>query len=134
MMQMLLKDRISAGRDSAGAKVVALSQSAKEVAAAARGRVEKSYGSARNRVSSLAEDSRDLVSDGADVGNRAIASGRKAVDRALFSSRDLIAERPVTAVVVGVTAGVILGFLANHISRQRKDAHDVDAEDDFIGG
>ena len=134
MTQTLLKDRIFAGRDSAEAKVVALSQSAREAAAVARERVEHSYGNARSRVSALADDGRALVSDGAEVGSRAMASGRKVMDRALYSSRDLIAERPVTAVVVGLTAGVVLGFLANQLARQRKNARAADAEDAFIGG
>lgn len=124
MGELNWKERMASGRDAArdgaAALSASMSESARETTTAARERLNAAYGSARDKFSDFAQD------------NRAVATGRKAVDRALLSSRDLIAERPVTAVVAGLAAGVVLGFLANHLTRSRRET--AEAEEEFIGG
>lgn len=117
-----------AARDSARAAVETLSHSAREAAATARSRIGSTYGSARNRVDALAEDSRELAATGFETASRAAAKGKTAVDKAVFASRGLVAERPIAAIAIGVTAGVVLGFLANRLAT----ASAAEPEDDDI--
>ena len=128
MADLNWKERIASAQSS----VDALSHSARETAAAARTRIGATYGSARGRVAELAQDGRSIASTSAEISGKAIASGRKAMDKALVQSRDLIAERPVTAVVVGLTAGVVLGYLANRLTQARREKTEID--EDFTGG
>lgn len=124
------KSRISNGRDTAQAAVDTLSNSAREVAATARARIGSTYGQARNRVNELSVDGRDLANTSLEIGSRAAKRSKSAVDKALFQSRDLIAERPLAAVAIGVTAGVVLGFLANRLAKTRvEQAQDADDEE-----
>ncbi|MEK6542166.1 MAG: hypothetical protein AABZ45_08620 [Pseudomonadota bacterium] len=128
MADLNWKERIAGAQSN----VDALSASARETAAAARARVGASYGEARERMAGLAQDGRAIASSSAEIGGRAVATGRKAMDKALLQSRDLIAERPVTAVVVGLAAGVVLGYLANRLTKTRRSEPQTD--DEFIGG
>lgn len=134
MTEPAFKDRLTHGRDIAQATIHNLSHSARQAAATAKGRIDATYGQARGRMTSIAADGRALAEDGAAMGQRAVASGRNALDRAALSSRDLIAERPVTAVVAGLAAGVVLGFLANRLAQHRAARAQSDADDEFIGG
>lgn len=128
MADLSWKDRITKAQGS----VDALSVSARETAVAARTRIGETYGSARERLNDLAKDGRSIAADSAEIGGRAVATGRKAVDRALVQSRDLIAERPVAAVVIGLTAGVVLGYFANRLTQARRA--EAEAEEEFTGG
>jgi ElaB/YqjD/DUF883 family membrane-anchored ribosome-binding protein len=123
------KSRIANGRETAQAAVDTLSTSAREAAATARARIGSTYGQARNRVNELSVDGRDLASTSLEIGSRAAKRSKSAVDKALFQSRDLIAERPLAAVAIGVTAGVVLGFLANRLAKTRVEQAD-DADDE----
>jgi|CXWL01.1.fsa_nt_gi ElaB/YqjD/DUF883 family membrane-anchored ribosome-binding protein len=128
MADLNWKERIAGAQSS----VDALSASARETAAAARARVGASYGEARERMAGLAHDGRAIASSSAEISGRAVATGRKAMDKALVQSRDLIAERPITAVVIGLTAGVVLGYLANRLAKSRRT--ETQTDDEFIGG
>lgn len=135
MTEPALKGRLAHGRDVAQSTIHTLSQSARDVATSARNRIDATYDQARGRVTSIAADGRALAQDGAAMGQKAVKTGRNAVDRAMLSSRDLIAERPVTAVVAGLTAGLVLGFLANRLAQHRKAQAERDAEEEeFTGG
>lgn len=127
--------RLASGRDAAKDKVDQLSASAREAAATARSRINSTYGAARERANDLAgragdltAEGRELAASGIERGAKVAAQGRKAVDKAVFSARDLVAERPLTAVAVGITAGIVLGFLANQLGKSR--ATDTSEEDD----
>lgn len=129
MSELNWKSRIADGRDAAQATVDSLSASAREAAAAARSRIGSTYGVARERANDLTAEGRELASSGIELSSKAAAKGRKAMDKALFSSRDLIAERPITAVVVGIAAGTILGFLANRLTRSAPPIAEEDDEE-----
>lgn len=126
------KSRIDEGReaarDSARAAVDSLSHNAREAAATARSRIGSTYGSARSRVDTLADGGRDLAATSLDAASRAAAKGKTAVDKAVFASRGLVAERPIAAIAIGVTAGIVLGFLANRLAT----AQPAETENDDI--
>ncbi|MEQ1688672.1 MAG: hypothetical protein ABL874_08870 [Sphingopyxis sp.] len=128
MADLNWKERMSGAQNS----VEALSASARETAAAAQARISATYGTARGRMSDLAKGGRSIAAGGTEISGRAVASGRKAVGRALVQSRDLIAERPVTAVIIGLSAGVVLGYLANRLAGARRARAETD--DEFTGG
>jgi ElaB/YqjD/DUF883 family membrane-anchored ribosome-binding protein len=142
MSELNWKSRLANGRDAAKDSVGHLSASARETAATARSRIESTYGAARERAGDLAERAQELTADGRELataglerGAQVAAKGRKAVDKAIFSTRDLVAERPLTAIAVGITAGIVLGFLANQLGKSRTAAVEVDEdEDDQIYG
>lgn len=140
MSELNWKSRIASGRDAAKDTVDQISASAREAAATARSRINSTYGAARDRASDLAERAGDLTAEGRELaatgierGAKVAAKGRKAVDKAIFSTRDLVAERPLTAVAVGITAGIVLGFLANQLSKSRT-ASEAEADDEDIYG
>ena len=140
MSDLNWKSRIANGRDAAQATVEQLSASAREAAATARSRIGSTYGAARERAGDLAERAGDLTADGRELaatglerGAKVAAQGKKAVDKALFSTRDLVAERPLTSVAIGVTAGIVLGFLANRLGKPAA-APEAEVEDDEIYG
>ncbi len=129
------KSRLDEGRDTARAAVDTLSHSAREAAATARSRIGSTYGSARNRVDALAEDGRDLAATGFETATRAASraatEGKTALDKAVFASRGLVAERPIAAIAIGVTAGVVLGFLANRLTTASAAAPEEDDIDEW---
>lgn len=140
MSELNWKSRIATGRDAAKDTVEQLSASAREAAATARSRINTTYGAARGRAGDLAERAQELTADGRELaatgierGAQVAAKGRKAVDKAIFSTRDLVAERPLTAVAVGITAGVVLGFLANQLSKSRTTSEPQDEDEDIYG-
>ena len=140
MSDLNWKSRIANGRDAAQATVEQLSASAREAAATARSRIGSTYGAARERAGDLAERAGDLTADGRELaatglerGAKVAAQGKKAVDKALFSTRDLVAERPLTSVAIGVTAGIVLGFLAHRLGKPAA-APEAEVEDDEIYG
>ncbi|MEQ1510521.1 MAG: hypothetical protein ABL909_09015 [Sphingopyxis sp.] len=122
------KDRIAKAQD----RVETLSTSARDTADAARARIGTTYSNARDRLTGLAQDSRSIAATSAEISGKAIASGRKTVDRAMVQSRDLIAERPIAAVAIGLTAGVVLGYFANRLAQSRRAQSEAD--DEFTGG
>lgn len=133
MSDLNWKSRIANGRDSAQATVDALSASAREAAETARSRIGSTYGAARDKAGELSVEGRDLAATGIELGTKAAEKGRKAIDKAVFSSRDLIAERPLTAVVVGIAAGTVIGFIANRLARSSAQPA-ADVEDDEVFG
>lgn len=141
MSELNWKSRIANGRDAAKDTAGQLSASAREAAATARARINSTYGTARERAGDLAErasewtaEGRELAATGIERGAKVAAKGRKAMDKAIFSTRDLVAERPLTAVAVGITAGIVLGFLANQLGKSRSAASEDEVEDDEIYG
>lgn len=121
------KSRLGDGRNSARAAVDHISSSAREAAATARSRIGTTYGTARNRADALAKEGRVIAASGLELGSKAAARSKSAVDKAVFASRGLIAERPMTALAIGVSAGIILGILANRLATS---AHQPEEEDD----
>jgi len=122
-----IADGTDTARESAHAAIDTLSQSARDAAAVARARIEETYGQARARVADLNIDGKQIAASGAELAEKARVQGRKTLDKATLASRDLIAERPLAAVAVGITAGVLLGFLANRLVRPTKlDADESD--------
>lgn len=111
------------------ASIDSLSASAREAAAAARARIGETYGQARGKVVDIAGSGRDLAQTGIAAGTRAAERSRSAIDKAVFSTRDLVAERPLTAVAAGIAAGVVLGFLANQLSKPKPEADEIDDSD-----
>lgn len=141
MSELNWKSRLANGRDAAKESVGQLSASARETAATARSRIGSTYGAARERAGDLAERAQDLTAEGRELavtglerGALVAAKGRKAVDKAIFSTRDLVADRPLTAVAVGITAGIVLGFLANQLGKSRAAAETDEDDDDQIYG
>lgn len=120
-----------AARDTARAAVDTLSHGAREAAATARSRIGSTYGSARSRVDTLAEDGRDLAATGLETASRAAAKGKTAVDKAVFASRGLVAERPLAAIAIGITAGVVLGYLANRLATAKPAEPENDDIEDW---
>lgn len=140
MSELNWKSRLATGRDAAKDTVDQLSASAREAAATAKTRINTTYGAARDRAGDLAERAQELTADGRELavtgmerGAKAAAKGRKAVDKAIFSTRDLVAERPLTAVAVGITAGIVLGFLANQLGKARAAAEEPAEDEDIYG-
>lgn len=107
----------------------ALSASAREAAAAARTRIGETYGQARGKVVDIAGSGREIAQSGLAAGTRAAERSRTAIDKAVFSTRDLVAERPLTAVAAGIAAGVVLGFLANQLAKSRHETDTIDESD-----
>lgn len=107
----------------------ALSASAREAAAAARTRIGETYGQARGKVVDIAGSGRDLAQSGVAAGSRAAERSRSAIDKVVFSTRDLVAERPLTAIAAGIAAGVVLGFLANQLSKPKQQDDEIDESD-----
>jgi ElaB/YqjD/DUF883 family membrane-anchored ribosome-binding protein len=110
-----------------------LSASARETAAAARQRVGEGYSAARDRAETLYEQGVDAAQPALVAGKRAAAQARSTIDRAAFQSRELIAERPLAALAIGVVAGVALGYLANRLaSGASTPSAPDDDEDDLL--
>lgn len=110
-----------------------LSASARDTAVAARRRVGAGYGAARDRAESLYEQGVDAAQPALAAGRRAATQARSTIDRAAFQSRELIAERPLAALAIGVVAGVALGYLANRLaSAAAAPATPDDDEDDLL--
>lgn len=106
-----------------------LSASAREAAATARARIGETYGQARGKVVDIAGSGRDLAQSGVEAGTRAAERSRTAIDKAVFSTRDLVAERPLTAIAAGIAAGVVLGFLANQLAKTKQQDDEIDESD-----
>jgi ElaB/YqjD/DUF883 family membrane-anchored ribosome-binding protein len=111
------------------ASIEALSASAREAAATARARIGETYGQARGKVVDIADSGRDLAQSGMAAGTRAAERSRSAIDKAVFSTRDLVAERPLTAIAAGIAAGVVLGFLANQLGKPKQQDDEIDESD-----
>lgn len=111
------------------ASIETLSASAREAAAAARVRIGETYGQARGKVVDIADSGRAIAQSGIAAGSRAAGQSRTALDKAVFSTRDLVAERPLTAVAAGIAAGIVLGFLANQLGKARVPKEDIDESD-----
>lgn len=128
LIELLTSSRRRVARDAE-----TLSASARETANAARRRVGTSYGAARDRAESLYEQGVDAAQPALAAGKRAATQARSSLDRAAFSSRELIAERPLAAIAIGVVAGVALGFLANRLAAAATTpAVTDDDEDDLL--
>lgn len=125
------KSRLTDTRNAAQAGADQLSASAREAVATARNRIGSTYGAARQHANDIADSSRDLARSGLEAGTRAAAKGKAAAEQAAFSARGLVAERPLTAIAVGVTAGIVLGFLANRLATSRTE-EPAPVEDDEI--
>jgi ElaB/YqjD/DUF883 family membrane-anchored ribosome-binding protein len=110
------KSRIADRRDAAQAGIDALSDNAREAVATARNRIGSTYGAARQRADGLADSGRELARTGIATGTRLAAQGKDVAEKAAFNARGLIAERPLTAIAVGVAAGAVLGLLANRLA------------------
>lgn len=110
------KSRLSETRNAAQAGADHLSASARDAVATARERIGSTYGAARQHANDIADSSRELARSGLEVGTRVASKGKAAAEQAAFSARGLVAERPLTAVAIGVTAGIVLGFLANRLA------------------
>lgn len=111
------------------ASMESLSASAREAAATARARIGETYGQARGKVVDIAGSGRDLAQSGVEAGTRAAERSRTAIDKAVFSTRDLVAERPLTAIAAGIAAGVVLGFLANQLAKTKQQDDEIDESD-----
>ncbi len=118
-------------RPDIGEKAGALSESAREAVLAARRRIGSTYGVASSRAAALTGDGAELARTGIAASSRAATRGLAAIDKASFSARGLVAERPITAVVIGIGAGIVLGFLADRLARANAGAPQP-VEDDEI--
>lgn len=94
------KDRLESQRDNAAETIASLAASA------------------RQKLEDINIDGRQIAQTGIERGAAVAKQGRKALDKAVFSSRGLIAERPLTAIAIGIVAGGILGVLANRLARR----------------
>ena len=143
------KSKIDDGRETLETVTSSASNSARDAVAATRARVHDAYDSARDRAQDAYDNVRERLSDyshegralaqqwseqGAEAGRRALSKGKSAAHNARLQSQNLVAERPLLAVGIGIAAGVALGFLANQLVKQRA-VHDEDEYDDeFTGG
>ncbi len=93
----------------------------------------------RDRAADLAALGRDRAADlAASTTQQARKLGqksRKAADRAALASRDLVSDRPLTAVLIGIAAGAVIGAVANHLLSRQPEAEDDgdDFESDIAG-
>ena len=110
---------LNKGRASATSAIDTASGAARGVAAETRQRITATYDDARDRAGTIADAGQALSSKGRELGTRAAKHGKRAVDTVLVESRGLIGERPLTAVVAGIAAGAIIGFLANRLGKPR---------------
>ncbi len=125
-----LSDRFVKQRDAAASRAQQLSTDARDVAEAARRRIETTYGTVRERAGEWLDQGRDAASAGMSASATMAKRGRGAVDRAAVASRELVTDRPLAAVAMGIAAGVLLGFLANRLTQAwRADAPPA-ADDD----
>lgn len=105
-----------AAAEGAGARISGVYGQARahvgEAAAATRGRAADLAGKGAARAGTLGADAREISAE-------ALKRGRDTLGKAAIASRGLVAERPLTAVVVGIGAGILLGALANRLGRTR---------------
>lgn len=127
------KTRLSDTRNAAQAGAEHLSASAREAVATARNRIGSTYGVARQRADALADSGMDIARTGIEASSRAAAKGIAAAEKAAFSARGLVAERPLTAVAIGVTAGILLGFLANRVVSSGTDEPEPVDDEEIYG-
>jgi ElaB/YqjD/DUF883 family membrane-anchored ribosome-binding protein len=135
MTETSWRDRIDRGRDLLQGRTADLSASAQAAAEGAGVRIGKVYGQVRDQVgqstsatkaraANLAETgaarASHLGAEARELGGEALRRGRETLDRATLASRGLVAERPLTAVVLGIGAGIVLGVLANRLGRNRQ--------------
>ena len=107
------KDRLENQRDTASATIASFKEGA------------------RKKLDELGIDGRQIAQAGLERSSAVAKQSKKAIDKAVFSSRGLIAERPLTAIAVGVVSGVVLGLLANRVARKTADTTVPDEDDDY---
>jgi ElaB/YqjD/DUF883 family membrane-anchored ribosome-binding protein len=130
-------DRIKTGRTTVASRASDISNSAREAAEGATDRIGEVYGNMRSRMSSAVTPTKDrageLFEAGAARAGKLAKDGRVHLDRAAIASRGLIAERPLTAVAIGIGAGLVLGFLANRLGRTQTESSEWEEnEDDWL--
>lgn len=133
-------ERLKDAPSEAQRRFAHLSEGAREAAAGASERIGTVYGTVRDRAATVAQEGRalaqsgaQLASSGRELGEEALQRSRQAIDKAAFHSRGLIAERPLTAVLVGVAAGAVLGVLANRLARSRAAQPEEPESEDWTG-
>lgn len=143
------KDRIERGRDILQGRSANLSANARAAAEGAGARIGEVYGQARSQVGHGSAVARDraarlaeagveragaLTADARDLSADVLRRSRDTLDKAAIASRSLIAERPLTAVVIGIGAGLVLGALANRLARSRSQAApaELSEEDEWL--
>jgi ElaB/YqjD/DUF883 family membrane-anchored ribosome-binding protein len=130
-------DRLKTRRAAVADRADELSTSARQAAQGASERIGSVYGQVRSRVSDSVGPTRDraerLIEAGTAQAGKLAKGSRDQIDRAAFASRGLIAERPLTAVAIGIGAGLVFGLLANRLGRSQPDATETDEiEDDWL--
>ncbi len=136
MTETSWRDRIDRGRDLLQGRTATLSANARAAAEGAGARIGDVYGHARGQVGQTTAATRtratsiaaagaaraaNLGADARELGGQALRRSRDTLDKATLASRGLIAERPLTAVVLGIGAGIVLGALANRLARSRAE-------------
>jgi ElaB/YqjD/DUF883 family membrane-anchored ribosome-binding protein len=135
-------DRLKTGRTAVTDRATELSASAREAADGASERIGSVYGQVRSTVGDVRHRVGDAVGPTRDRAGRIVElgtaqagklakEGRQQLDRAAVASRGLIAERPLTAVVIGIGAGLVLGLLANRLGRTDPPAEMDETNDDW---
>jgi ElaB/YqjD/DUF883 family membrane-anchored ribosome-binding protein len=136
MMKDSWSERLNKRRTAIADRAGALSAGAKEAAEGASERIGAVYGQVRGRVGDVVSPARDkagkLLEAGTDQAERFAKEGRTQFDRATFASRGLIAERPLTAVGLGIAAGLVLGLLTNHLGKSRIAEEADENGDDWL--
>lgn len=127
------KSRLSDTRSVAQAGAEQLSASAREAVVSARNRIGSTYGVARQRADAMADSGIEIARTGIEASSRVAAKGMAAAEKAAFSARGLVAERPLTAVAIGITAGVVLGFLANRLASSGTEEPEPVDDDEIYG-
>jgi ElaB/YqjD/DUF883 family membrane-anchored ribosome-binding protein len=137
MTETSWQDRFERGRNLLQGRTAEFSANARAAAEGAGARIGKVYGQARGQVAQTTQATRTRARHlaaagatrastlGADVrefGSESLRRGRDTLDKAALASRSLVAERPLTAVVIGIGAGIVLGMLANRLAKSRTDA------------
>lgn len=134
MAETSWRDRLDRGRTVLQRRSGDLSAGARAAAEGAGARIGEVYGHARSQASHTAAAARDragtLGADARELSGEALRRGRDTLDKAAVASRGLIAERPLTAVALGLGAGLILGVLANRLARSRAEPSPDTAEED----
>ena len=132
-----LTDRLIRGvgkqRDSAIAHAEYASNISRNAAAATRRGISTTYEAALDRADDLIDRGRETAALGVAATSRMATRSRSVVDRATFVSRELITDRPLAALAIGIGGGIVLGFLANRLGQawaDRRAEADVSDDDD----
>ncbi len=84
--------------------------------------------SAKAQANRAIHDGRDLARSGLAGSEQLLRQGGVAMSNALATSRSFVARQPLTALAVGLAAGVVLGLAVRQLAAARQDADEPETD------